>query len=107
MGKVLLTADKKVVEFDNFEAMFQDLSEKGMIVVSVEDGKIITKDKKELSFSIVTTEGTKEKLNSEIEAYREKLRVSIPPLMKQGVFTKEQAGKLKEQFEFLDGGEKK
>ena len=106
MSKVLLTVDKKSEEFENFETMFQALSEKGIVVIKVEDGKITTKDKKELVFQIVTSEGTKVKLQAEIEVYRDKLRESILPLMKQGIVTKEQAGKLKEQFEFLEGGKK-
>jgi len=107
MAKVLLIADKKTEEFDSFEAMFQAVSEKGIVVTEVTDGILKTKDKKELQFSIITTEGTEDKLKKEIEVYRDKLRESILPLMKQGIVTKEQAGKLKEQFEFLDKGGKK
>jgi len=106
MAQVLLTADKKSQEFENFEKMFQDISEKGIVVTNVEDGVITTKDKKTLTFQIITTEGTKEKLQKEIEVYRDELRKSIVPLMKQGIVSKEQAGKLKEQFEFLDGEKK-
>jgi len=106
MAKIILIADKKAEEFNSFEAMFQAISEKGIVVTDVKDGIITTKDKKEFSFGIMNIDNTEKNLKKEIEVYRDKLRESILPLMKQGIVTKEQAGKLKEQFEFLDGGKK-
>lgn len=107
MSKVLLIGEKKTEEFENFEGMFQALSEQGVIVVGLEDGVITTKDKKEIPFAIVETVGIKSKMVSEISKYRDGLRQSIMPLMKQGIVTKEQAAKLKEQFDFLDKVEDK
>jgi radical SAM superfamily enzyme with C-terminal helix-hairpin-helix motif len=101
MFEVLLKLGKNTSRFKNFEEMFQSISEEGLIVEDVKDGIIKTKDKKELEFMIVTKDNTEEKFKKEIEQYRDKLRESILPLIKQGIVTKEQAGKLKEQFDFL------
>ena len=107
MSKILLIGEKENQEFTSFEEMFQAVSEKGIVITAVEDGVLKTKDKKELSFAVVETAGTKDKMVKEVSTYRDGLRQSIVPLMKQGIVTKEQAAKLKEQFDFLDKVEAK
>lgn len=102
MAKIILTEGKVTKEFENYEVMFQDISERGIVIAKVEDGKLITSDKKELVVEIVTTIGTAETLTAEISTYRDGLRKTIVPLMKQGIVSKEQAAKMGEQFKFLD-----
>ena len=101
MTKIILTEEKTKKEFGSFEEMFQSISEKGIVLEKVEDGKLITKDGKELAIEIVTTD-IKDIFHKEISIYRDELRKTIIPLMKQGIVTKEQAEKLKDQFSCLE-----
>jgi hypothetical protein len=102
MSKIILTEGKEKKEFKSYEEMFQDISSRGFIILNVEDGKIITKDKKEFTIEVVTTIGTAEAFLKEMIKYREEQRKTIVPLMKQGIVTKEQAAKMGEQFKFID-----
>lgn len=102
MEKIILTEGKVTKEFENYELMFQDISERGIIIEKVEDGKLTTTEKKELTIAVLTTAGTADALIKEIVDYRDELRKTIVPLMKQGIVTKEQANKLGEQFKFIE-----
>jgi len=101
MTKVILTEGKTKKEFESFEEMFQSISEKGIVLDKVEDGKLTTVDGKEMPIEIFTTD-IKDIFNKEISIYRDELRKTIVPLMKQGIVTKEQAEKLKAQFACID-----
>jgi hypothetical protein len=101
MKKVVLYAEGGHQEFENFEKMFEELSEKGVIVESVKDGSLVIKGK-EVNFAIQTTEGTSEMFMNEVSLYRDELRGYIAKLKKQGIqVSPEEMKKLAKQFEFL------
>ena len=104
MSKLILdVSEDEVKGFKSYEEMFQYISEQGKIVLSVKDGEIETKDGLKMSFGVIEGKGSKVKFIKEIDSYRESLRKTIGPLIKQGIVTKEQiADKLKDQFEFIN-----
>lgn len=105
MKKVIVLTEKSGTrEFETMKDMFQKLSEEGVIISSVEDGVIHTKEEEKTFAMVITeTEGTKEALAEEVNTYRDELRASITLLKKQGLeVSKTEMAKLAKQFEFLN-----
>lgn len=100
--KVINITNGKV--YENYVELFQELSNDGVVISVIEDGKIIGK-KGEEDFSIeigeISTE-TKDKLIFEVSEYKDSLRESVTLLKKQGLITKEAINKLGEQFAFMN-----
>jgi len=102
MSKIVLIKENEIELFDSMKDMFQSMSEKGDFVISLEDGKLKTKDK-EFEYGYLSIEDTANKFKEEVSTYREELRASVALLKKQGIgVSKTELNKLAKQFEFLN-----
>jgi hypothetical protein len=110
MKKIIVLTEKTgTKEFESMKDMFQSLSEAGEVIISLDDGILVTKTETK-TFAVVITEtaGTKDTLEEEVKTYRDELRASIALLQKQGIkLSKEEGAKLAKQFEFLGTAPKK
>jgi len=99
--QILLYSESTNEKFDNFKDLFQSLSENGIIVNHLENGKIET-NKGTFEFTYIETENTVEDFKENVEVYRTTLRESVMLLKRQGIeVSKTELNKLAKQFEFL------
>jgi len=99
--QILLYSESTNEKFDNFKDLFQSLSENGIIVNHLENGKIKT-NKGTFEFTYIETENSVEDFKENVEVYRTTLRESVMLLKRQGIeVSKTELNKLAKQFEFL------
>jgi len=108
MAQVILqTQDANTPElFESFEALFQELSRRGLKIEKVEDGLIKAADQDgkaiDIVFGVLASEGTAASFVKEVESLRDALRASMAALKNQGIqIPANETAKLKEQFAFL------
>jgi len=101
--QILLFNEDSATKFDSFKDLFQNLSEKGVVVTELTDGKIESSEGT-WEFTFIENKNSKAEFINSVEDYRTTLRESVMLLKKQGIeVNPEELSKLAKQFEFLTG----
>lgn len=104
MKKIISIIGSETFLHEDLKSMFQDISEKDLIVKSVNDGEIIADNKGTeivIKFGKFNVENISNDFKTEVSEFRNVLRESVGLLKKQGLIDKTQLEKLASQFAFL------
>ena len=104
MKKIISIIGSETFLHEDLKSMFQDISEKDLIVKSVSDGEIIADNKGTeivIKFGKFNVENISNDFKTEVSEFRNVLRESVGLLKKQGLIDKSQLEKLASQFAFL------
>ena len=104
MKKIISIIGSETFLHEDLKSMFQDISEKDLIVKSVNDGEIIADNKGTeivIKFGKFNVENISNDFKTEASEFRNVLRESVGLLKKQGLIDKTQLEKLASQFAFL------
>ena len=104
MKKIISIIGSETFLHEDLKSMFQDISEKDLIVKSVSDGEIIADNKGAeivIKFGKFNVENISNDFKTEVSDFRNVLRESVGLLKKQGLIDKTQLEKLASQFAFL------
>ena len=104
MKKIISIIGSETFLHEDLKSMFQDISEKDLIVKSVSDGEIIADNKGAeivIKFGKFNVENISNDFKTEVSEFRNVLRESVGLLKKQGLIDKTQLEKLASQFAFL------
>lgn len=104
MKKIISIIGSETFLHEDLKSMFQDISEKDLIVKSVNDGEIIADNKGTeivIKFGKFNVENISNDFKAEVSEFRSVLRESVGLLKKQGLIDKTQLEKLASQFAFL------
>lgn len=104
MKKIISIIGSETFLHEDLKSMFQDISEKDLIVKSVSDGEIIADNKGTeivIKFGKFNVENISNDFKTEVSEFRNVLRESVGLLKKQGLIDKTQLEKLASQFAFL------
>ena len=104
MKKIISIIGSETFLHEDLKSMFQDISEKDLIVKSVNDGEIIADNKGTeivIKFGKFNVENISNDFKTEVSEFRNVLRESVGLLKKQGLIDKAQLEKLASQFAFL------
>lgn len=104
MKKIISIIGSETFLHEDLKSMFQDISEKDLIVKSVSDGEIIADNKGVeivIKFGKFNVENISNDFKTEVSDFRNVLRESVGLLKKQGLIDKTQLEKLASQFAFL------
>lgn len=104
MKKIISIIGSETFLHEDLKSMFQDISEKDLIVKSVNDGEIIADNKGAeivIKFGKFNVENISNDFKTEVSEFRNVLRESVGLLKKQGLIDKTQLEKLASQFAFL------